>query len=275
MDSRSLSQTEARVVLSLEEDKLEVVTLDELRIRAGVSPGFARKLAHELVKKGWLQRLRRGTYLLNPTQHGPDAVPDTDPFRIGTRLVEPYYLGFATAAELQGLLPQASSVYYVVTTQRAGPTGDASIRFKYVRVTPGRFFGTREMVRRGVRLSISDLERTVIDCLNRPDFAGGMAGVSHIIALSKPNLNWSRLGRYLDQLGNRSLVRRAGFLLERIRPSVKPPGSWTSERRARESDSYAPLGPPKMYGRRGARDNRWHVILNVTNAQLFSEGEFR
>jgi predicted transcriptional regulator of viral defense system len=110
MGSRSLSKTEAKGVLSLEEEELEVVTLKELQRRAGVSSGFARKLAHELVRKGWLQRLRRGTYLLNPTKLGPDAVRDTDPLRIGSRMVEPYYFGFATAAELQGLLPQARNL---------------------------------------------------------------------------------------------------------------------------------------------------------------------
>jgi predicted transcriptional regulator of viral defense system len=275
MDSRSLSQTEAKVVLSLEEEGLDVVTVKELQRRAGVSPGFARKLAHELVRKGWLQRLRRGTYLLNPTKHGPDAVRDTDPLRIGSRMVEPYYFGFATAAELQGLLPQASRVYYIVTTGRAGPVGDDAIRFRYVRVTPKRFFGSNELVRRGVRLSVSDLERTVIDCLNRPEYSGGMAGVSHIIARAKPQLNWGRLAAYLERVGNRSLVQRAGFLLERVRPSVEVPNVWAHRLKVREGDPYVPLGPPKEYGRRGSRDDRWRVILNVSTAQLFSEGEFR
>jgi predicted transcriptional regulator of viral defense system len=275
MDSRSLSQTEAKVVLSLEEEGLETITVKELQRRAGVSFGFARKLAHDLVQKGWLQRLRRGSYLLNPTKHGPDAVPDTDPLRIGSRLIEPYYFGFATAAELQGLLPQASRVYYIVTTRRAGPMGDDAIRFRYVRVTAKRFFGSRALVRRGVRLSVSNLERTVIDCLNRPEYSGGMAGVSHIIARAKPQLNWGRLQAYLGRVGNRSLVQRAGFLLERIRPSVEVPSAWAGRMKVGDGNPYVPLGPPKEYGRRGERDDRWRVILNVSTAQLFSEGEFR
>ncbi len=275
MHARSLSQTESKVILSLEADGREVVALDEIRRRAGVSPGFARKLAHDLVRKGWLQRLRRGTYLVNPSRHGPDAVPDTDPFRIGSRLVEPYYFGFATAAELHGLLPQASQVYYLVTTRRGGPTDAGSIRYRYVRVDPRRFFGSEELVRRGVTLSLSDLERTVIDCLSRPDLSGGLAGVSHVIALAKPRIRWSRLGSYLRRIGNRSLVQRAGYLLERIRPSIELPSSWSAPRRARGSDAFVPLGPPSAYGRRGKRDDRWRVVLNVSDAQLFSEGEFR
>jgi predicted transcriptional regulator of viral defense system len=272
VDARSLSKTEAKVVLSLEAEGLELVTLDGIRRRAAVSPGFARKLAHDLVKRGWLQRLRRGNYLLNPSRHGPDALPDTDPLRVGSRLVEPYYFGFATAAELEGLFPQASRVYYVVTTARWTPGKGRVHRFRGIRVEPERFFGARTLVRRGVPLRVSDRERTVLDCLNRPEFSGGMAGVSQIFALAKPRLNWSRLGSYLDRFGNRSLTLRAGFLAERVRPSLPPPASWVRPRLAEADEPYVPLGPPKTHGRRGTHDPRWHIIQNVPDALLFAEG---
>ena len=273
MDARSLSKTEAKVVLSLEAEGLELVTLDGIRERAGVSAGFARKLAHDLVQRGWLQRARRGTYLLNPSRHGPDALPDTDPLRIGSRLLEPYYFGFATAAELEGLFPQASRLYYIVTTARWVPGRDRADRFRVVRVIPARFFGIRTILRRGVELKVSDRERTLIDSLNRPEFSGGMAGVAQMFALAKPKLNWLRFGSYLDRFGNRSLTLRAGFLAERIRPSISPPSSWVRARLPDLDEQYVPLGPPKTHGRRGKRDPRWHVIRNVPDALLFAEGE--
>ncbi len=273
MDVRSLSKTEARIVLSLEADDLDLVTLDGIRKRALVSPGFARKLAHDLVRRGWLQRVRRGTYLLNPSRHGPDALPDTDPLRVGSRLVDPYYFGFATAAELEGLFPQASRVYYIVTTTRWVPGKDRADRFRVVRVTPTRFFGIRTVRRRGVELRVSDRERTLIDSLNRPQFSGGMAGVAQIFALAKPKLNWTRLGSYLDRFGNRSLTLRAGFLSEHIRPSIPIPSSWVRARLPDPDEPYVPLGPPKTHGRRGKYDPRWHVIRNVSDALLFAEGE--
>lgn len=275
MDSRSLSKTEAKVVLSLEAEGLEVVTLEGIRKRAGVSSGFARKLAHDLVQRGWLQRVRRGRYLLNPSRHGPDALPDTDPLRIGSRLVEPYYFGFATAAELEGLFPQASRLYYLVTTARWVPGKELSRWFHPVRVTAARFFGFHTVLRRDVKLEVSDRERTLLDCLNRPALSGGMAGVGQMFALAKPSMNWPRLGSYLDRFANRSLALRAGFLAERIRPSIHPPDAWVRARVAKPDEPYVPLGPPKTHGRRGERDPRWHIIQNVPPALLFAEGEVR
>jgi len=275
MDVRSLSKTEAKVVLSLEAEGLELVTLEGIRKRAVVSPGFSRKLAHDLVRRGWLQRVRRGTYLLNPSRHGPDALPDADPLRLGSRLVVPYYFGFATAAELEGIFPQASRVYYLVTTTRWVPGNDRTDRFHVVRVIPARFFGVRTLLRRGVQLRVSDRERTLVDVLNRPEFSGGMAGVAQMFALAKPQLNWSRFGSYLDRFGNRSLSLRAGFLAEHVRPSVPPPDTWVRARLPDREEPYGPLGPPKTHGRRGQVDPRWHVIQNVSDAALFAEGQIR
>jgi len=273
MGVRSLSPLEARVILSLEAEGIELVSLDEIRRRGSISAGFARKLAYQLVRKRWLQRVRQGMYLLNPSQHGPDAIPDTDPLRLGSRFVQPYYFGYATAAELLGLLPQASKLYYLVSTARAVPVQALQDRFRLIRVTPSRFFGFQRMERRGTTLSVSNLERTVLDCLNRPELAGGMAGISHIMALAKPRLNWGRFGRYLNQFGNRNLALRAGFLAERVRPSIRAPASWIRPRLARPHEPFAPLGPASVYGRSGPRDERWHVIDNVPDAVLFAEGE--
>ena len=275
MESRSLSKTQARVVLALEAEGEDFVTLAGIQERAGVSPGFARKLAHDLVRRGWLQRVRAGTYLLNPSRRGPDALPDTDPFRVGSRLLEPYYFGYATAAELHGFFPQASQVYYIVTTERRPVPARLSNQFHTVRVLPRRFFGTVSLVRRGETLVVSDPERTVLDCLNRPEFSGGPAGVAQIFGLVKPRLNWRRLASYLDRFGSRALELRAGFLAERVRPSVKPPPSWIRSRLARAEEPFVPLAPPSSYGRVGRQDGRWHVVQNVPDALLFAEGELR
>ncbi len=274
MEFRSLSQREARVILSLEAEGKELLSIADLQTRASVRPGFARKIAHDLVRKGWLQRLRRGTYLLNPGGHGPEALPDTDPFRVGSLLVEPYYFGFATAAELHGLLPQASRVYYLVSTARGATGSDLLARYRFVRTRASRFFGRTRLKRRGITLFVSDVERTLIDCVNRPDFSGGMGGVAQMLALAKPRLNWKRLESHVHRFGNRSLIHRMGYLLDRIRPSVKPPEFWSRTASVPADAPYAPLGSPAKYGRRGTRDSRWHVIENVPAAELFAEGEF-
>jgi len=270
---RSLSAIEARVVLSLEADGERELSLDTIEERAGVRRGFARKLAHDLVRKGWIQRVGRGRYLLNPSERGPDALPDADPLRIGSHIVRPYYFGYASAAELWGFLLQAGRVYYIVTPVRTSVRLDHPAQYRFVRMRPDWFFGSQEMRRRGETLLVSDPERTVIDCVSRPDLSGGLGGVAQIVARSKDRLVWRRLSAHLERLGNRSLALRIGFLLEHVRPSVPPPVNWVHRWRARPGEPWAPLGPPRTFGRRGVHDRRWHIVQNVPDRVLYSEVE--
>lgn len=275
MRVRSLSQTEARVVLSMEAERVEDVDLQGIADRGNVSAGFARKIAHDLVGKGWLQRVSRGAYLLNPARHGPDAIADTDPFRAGRRIASPYYFGYATAAELLGLLPQASRTYYVVTPSRGRSHVAHAAQFRRVHVAPNRFFGTLTLQRRGEPLVVSDRERTVLDCLDRPELCGGLGGVVRILESAGPHLDWQRLRRYLAKLGSRSLARRLGYLTDQLRPAVRPPGDWVRRASPRPEDPYVPLGRASEYGRRGPRNARWRVIENVPRAVLLAEVDVR
>jgi len=271
MSARSLSATEARVVLSLEADGESELTLDTIEKRAEVRRGFARKLAHDLVEKGWIQRVGRGRYLLNPSAHGPEAVPDTDPLRIGSHIVRPYYFGYASAAELWGFLLQAGRVYYVVTPVRTAVRLSHPAQFRFVRVRPRRFFGVQELRRRGETLRVSDPERTVIDCVERPELSGGMGGVVQVFARAKPHLDWDRLARHLRRLHRRSLILRVGYLTEHVAPELRPPRGWHERWNVRMDEPWVPLGPPHTFGRSGPHDARWHVIENVPDRVFFSE----
>jgi predicted transcriptional regulator of viral defense system len=275
METRSLSPVEARVVLALESEGIDEIALDALQRRAGVSRSFARKIAHTLIRKGWLQRVGRGRYLLNPSRHGPSAVPDTDPLRFGTRIVHPYYFGYATAAELLGLLPQASRVYYLVSPIRGGGRMLHAAQFRRVHLPSRQFFGTEVLERRGERVVVSNVERTILDGLRRPEFIGGLGGVARILESAGRRIDWGRMEGYLTRFGQRALTLRLGFLAERLLPANPPPTGWIRRALARPEESYVPLGSPREFGRRGIHDRRWHVIRNVPDSLLFAEVDVR
>jgi predicted transcriptional regulator of viral defense system len=272
---RSLSSTEARVVLSLEAADRDELSLDDIQSLARVRRGFARKLAHDLAKKGWIQRVGVGRYLLNPGRHGPEALPDSDPLRVGSRLVRPYYFGYASAAELWGLLLQAGRVYYIVTPTRTTLRITSPAQFRFVRVRADRFFGVRPIDRRAEKIQVSDLERTLIDCVDRPELSGGLAGAVQVISRALPRIDWGRLTRHLVRMKNRSLALRVGFLIELVGAGHGPPASWSTRWRARRREPWIPLGAPRVYGRRGTHDARWHIVRNVPDRILFSEVEPR
>lgn len=274
--SRSLSRTEAQVVLSLEATAKETLDLREVsRILGNASPSYSRKLACGLVKKGWLQRVGRGVYLLNPASAGPDAVPDTNPFRVGSHLVEPSYFGYATAANLHGLLAQAHRAYFVVTPSRKTVTVSEPAEFRLVRAPLRKFFGATPMEKYGATFLVSDVEKTLLDCIDRQGLAGGMPGVVQVVHTAKPRLDYERLREYLERLDNKSLTQRLGYLLEQVRPDVATPRTFLEFLRSKRGDAFVKLGSPTRHGNLGPYRSDWRIVANVPKDQLFGEVEVR
>jgi predicted transcriptional regulator of viral defense system len=275
MDRRTLSALESRVVLSLEAAGADTLDLDDIQRLAEVRRGHARKLASILVRKGWIQRLGGGRYLLNPARFGSEAIPDTDALRIGSRLVAEYYFGYATAASLNGLTSQISSVYTLATPLRGARRVLGPLEFRLVHLGPDRFYGRTLSTIRGVRLWRSDSEKTVIDCLDRPDLAGGIAGVVQILHQAKPHLDYSRLWKHLVRFPDRSLLLRMAYLLDHVRAEFPSP-AWLRKRlQGRLLTTKVWLGGRREYGAKGQRDADWNIIVNVPDRQLFSEVDVR
>ena len=121
---RTLSRTEAKVVLDLEWRNQKNITLVELRETLGASEGYTRKFAHGLVKKGWFERLRPGLFQLVPAARGREGVADTNPLAAGAALVSPYFYSFGTACTHHGLTEQVFSEVYLACQKQFRRTAE-------------------------------------------------------------------------------------------------------------------------------------------------------
>ena len=174
-ENRSLSQAESQVILAIEASGQERVSVREIAQLLGRGgPSYPRKMAHTLSRKGWLQRVGKGEYLLNPARQGPEAIPEMNPYRVGSHLANPGYFGYATAANLHGLLTQVFRTCFVVTPLQKTVTISEPTDFRLVHVSERKFFGTTRIEKYGSWIQVSDLEKTVLDCVDRPEFAGGI-----------------------------------------------------------------------------------------------------
>lgn len=270
MEARSLTPVEARVVLTLEAERREDLSVQTIQDAAGISRGHARKIAASLQRKGWIQAVGRGRYLLNSAERGPDALPDTDPLRVGSRITRPYYFAYGTAANLRGLTTQTPRVYLLASPTRRQTKLARPVRFHVVPLAPHKFFGFEETDRRGTRIRISDLEKTVLDCLDRPDLCGGLPGIVHVLTAARPHLSMGRLVEYLGRFKNHSLAQRLGYLLEHAR-LVKPASPYARRLHALIGKSFVPLDPRRPRTPALSYDHRWRIIQNVSDERLFGE----
>lgn len=229
----------------------------------GLTAIRSAKVLAALKAKGAALRLGRGKYALV----SPEAMQGTgefaqDPLSVAAEFLElqgqDYMAAYLTAAYLHGVLEQVpQSVQISVTKQRRELRLAESQRVRFVAVLSRNFFGAQEL-RYGDRLvKVSDLERTVLDCLDRLDLAGGLAQAVDILRAASDKLDGKRLLGYSKRLGSQSLQERLGYILERLRllPDV---ADALSALRHPVPCLLDPQGPCE-----GKVCERWHLRVNA------------
>jgi predicted transcriptional regulator of viral defense system len=268
---RTLSRNESKVVLDLEWRGQKTVTLGEIQAALACSGSYARFMAHQLVKKGWLERLRPGLYQLVPAERGREGVADTNPLAVGAVLVSPSFFSFGTACTHHGLTEQVFSEVSLVTRARRRPQLVRGTRYVFVPVPEERFFGFTERTVLGAPVQMATVERALVDAVDRPRYAGGIGEVSRIVARASRRMSWDALLTILRRVGESALVQRLGYLLECNRVAV-PPETLAALHGLVRPGSKIPLGPRARWGLHGPLSRAWNVIENVPREVLL-EGD--
>jgi len=96
------------------------------------------------------------------------------------------------------------------------------VRFELVFIKPERMFGAALLGEPGLRIRVTDAERTVVDMLDRSDLCGGVPTAAAAVAQAWPGLDLERLTAYLERFAGGTVPRRLGYLVERL--GLLPPG---------------------------------------------------
>jgi predicted transcriptional regulator of viral defense system len=270
---RSLSSVESRLILHLEWEQQPVVTIEETMDILDCSYNHARQILHRLTERCWLARITPGTYELIPAGRGEHAFPDTNPLFLGSTLVEPYYFSFATAAFFHGLSTQASATVYIATTARKGRRL-LTVRGKRCRlvVQPDhKFFGAVEVDAYGSQVMMARPEKTVVDALDRPQYAGDVPEIAGMLRRGRGQLDWSRLADYALRFRSQALVQRLGYLADLL--DVRLGTGVRDQFLAGVGKSTSYLGRTGEWGTGGDYDATWRIVDNVPRRELLAEIE--
>ncbi|MHB2027008.1 MAG: type IV toxin-antitoxin system AbiEi family antitoxin domain-containing protein [Elusimicrobiota bacterium] len=183
----------------------------------------ASSILYQLNKKGAARRIGKGKYAIV----APEAMRGTgqfaqDPLIVAAQLMKlvkrDYAVAYASAAYLHGLLEQIPQTAQVMIghDRRAIRLSQTQL-IRFIHASPWKFFGTEEMKYQDQVLIITDPEKTVLDCLDRLDLAGGLDQAAQVLAaaVSGGKLNGRKVARDARLMRTRSLIQRLGYLLER------------------------------------------------------------
>ena len=228
----------------------------------GLEPGPGGRRLRMLAERGWLVRSRHGLYALVPLDAESPSKWVEDPWLVVAKLFPTGYIGGWSACEHWGLTDQLFRELLVFTPDRGAPrravTGVTPIRVKLIRAA--KVFGVAAVWRGTVKVNVSDPTRTIVDLLDDPTVGGGIRHTAEALTayLESSHRDDDLLIGYIARLGNRTVYKRLGFMLETL-------GIGGLELidgcRARISRGVSLLDPAAEA--RGPIVTRWNLRINV------------
>ena len=219
----------------------------------------ARRFLYRLERKGWVAWVKRNLYLIAPLDAGSEGARAyaVHSLVLASHLVSPSYIGFWSALNYHGLTEATPPAVFVATTVPRSRRTVLDVPIVFVTLRPWKMFGTTSVRIEGEEVPISDPEKTVVDCLDHPEHAGGIPLVAAVLREARGSLDLPRMLRYARRIGNSTVLKRLGFLLEAS-------GREAEAARLRKGplrEGYSKLDPKLPATGRIAE--RWKLRINV------------
>jgi predicted transcriptional regulator of viral defense system len=227
-----------------------------------------RELLSDMVRRGLLMRVKDGVYYIIPFEASAETfMPDWH--LIAEHLVHDtqHYIGYYSALQIHDLITQPSLKEQIVVSAQIRPS-EISIKkvaFQFIYHNEKHFFGAKKVwVDSFNKVLCSDLEKTMIDCLFKPEYAGGIVEVAKAIYASKDKLDYGKLFEYAVKFGSQAVIKRLGFILETLNISTHI----TDDLQKIKTDSYILLDTelPKV----GKKVSRWSIQQNLETETIKS-----
>jgi len=230
----------------------QVFTLEQLHRQTGTPKSVLSVMLSRWEDRGFVERIERGKYLIIPLESEKGRYTLHE-FVIASHLVRPSAIAYWSALHYHGLTEQIPITVFVQTTARKkkNQLEVFGVDYRIVRVKPEKFFGFKREWIEEIQVTVTDREKTLVDCLDRPEYAGGIVEIAK--ALENASLDRATLSRYARQIGNNAVVRRLGYLSERMGIPLNLP--------LPTSRNYLLLDPTMP--RQGENDPRWRLVINT------------
>jgi predicted transcriptional regulator of viral defense system len=262
MSITGLGQKEAEFLSELSQRGDIIFTASQAREFWG-EPALTWQVLNRLQRKGWIQRLERGLYMIVPLAAGPERTWTEDPFVIAGHLIRPAAIAYWSALHYWNMTEHIPQVIFVQSTARKHKAQAFILgaAYRFVLITESRFFGVITQYRNGQPFPISDREKTLIDACHRPDLSGGIALVYQALRTCLHQLEWERLDDYLARFGSSAVYKRLGYLIDVGDLNIPEREERLERWRTMLKPGISPLEPG--VGIAGPINSRWRLKVNV------------
>lgn len=236
-------------------------TFEEARKILGTNYAVTKVILSRLGKKGWIERIEKGKYIIIPlgVEKGRYTLNE---FVIGSMLIKPYAIAYWSALNYYGLTEQIPATVFIQAPSRKKKQklDVFGVDYQIIRIAEKKFFGLKKEWIEESGVYITNIEKTIVDCLDKPQHCGGIIEVAK--ALKNGEYDTEKLSTYAKRIGNSGVIRRLGYLAEILGIDIKLPAG--KNRNYLYLDSTMP--------KQGRKNARWRLVVNL-NEKIMGEIE--
>jgi len=246
--------TQNDFVKYLEEEEILIFEIQNLKETLDLGNRALNEIVENLVVKGFLSRIERGKYC---------RANFRDENVIGTFLAKNSAVAYWSALNLHGLTEQFPNKIFIQTPQLKKTVEFAGTIYQFIKIQKNKRTGIIYNGYGNYKYPITDIEKTIVDCFDLPQYSGGFAEL--ICAFYQAKLNVKNLINYCNAVDNIAVTKRLGFLAEFFeKKNLKIFIQFAHSKVNRSYNLFDPFGENT-----GEPNREWRLRINLSKENIW------
>lgn len=268
MAKKTLGPVSSNLVLSLYEEGAVIFSASHVERITGLREKQLYRFVSQLIEREVILRLKPGKYFIIPQEIGKESRYIGNWYIVAREIANSpsYYISHYSAMDLHNMLTQPLLKVYITSPkqERNKIRRVINVSFEFIFQKEEKIWGIQEVwITNTEKVRVSDLERTIIDCLSKPKYAGGIVEIAKGIWIQKEKLNYERMVEYLKKLNVYVVVKRLGYIFESLQIGGD---GFINELKNSINSKYYVLDP--LLPINNTYKNEWKLIANISQEEI-------
>jgi len=263
MSKKTLGKVSAQLITTLYEKDKVIFTNSDIEDITELAANAARDLASRLVKRGVIARLDPGKYIIIPQELGRSDTYIGNWYVAAREIVKSpyYYISHYSAMEIHNMTTHPITKVHITTPKQEYKKCKkvGKVNFEFIYIKPNYIWGIEKYwVTKSEQIRVSNMERTIIDCLYNPKYCGVILEVVKGLWAQKEKIDFNKLQQYALNFNKIVVIKRIGYTLESL---DLVPSERLNKLKEKINDKYYKLDP--LLSTDETYKNSWKIIVNI------------
>ena len=251
--SVNINRDQQEFLRLMDDHEIEIFTISEIEEILNFRFDDLNAVLENLEKKGFLSRIEKGKYC---------RANFRDEKVIGCFISGDGAIAYWSALNYHGLTEQFPNILFIQTSKMKRDKDIFGTTYKFVKTILQKMTGIIQEGYGSRTYRITDVEKTIVDCFDYPQYSGGYAEL--IRGFNQTRLDSDKMITYCDAISNLAVTKRMGFLAELLKKDdLKPFVVYAKGKINLRYNVFDPLGIEK-----GEFVNEWRLRLNITREEI-------